>query len=48
MKYEKPLIVHSTGVLSAVHGSDPPVKGPAGEDGYSLTQETLPAYSADE
>jgi hypothetical protein len=48
MKYEKPLILQLTDALSAVRGSDPPRKGPAGVDGTDLTHETVPAYQADE
>jgi len=48
MKYEKPLIVRSADALSAVHSSNPPTKGIIGSDQHSTTQQTIPAYEADE
>jgi len=48
MKYEKPLVVHSTPAVSAVQHTDPPTKGPAGMDGGNEIYATVGAYEADE
>jgi len=47
MKYEKPMMIHSTDALSAVRSSDPE-KGPSGADHSSLSQQSISAYQADE
>lgn len=45
MKYEKPLIVHSTNAVFAIQGN---LKESGDGDIQSPDQQTLPAYEADE